>query len=94
MYNQGICTLALLEALQLTKDEALQDPCRHAVAFIEKAQNRKTGGWDYLSYGRPEGRNSQRCDTSVSSWQVMALKSAIDAGLPVDPAVSPADAAS
>jgi hypothetical protein len=87
MYNQGICALALLEAFQLTKDSSLEDPCRRAVAFIEKAQNKNTGGWDYLSHGRLEGRESQRCDVSVSSWQVMALKSAIDAGLPVDPTV-------
>ncbi|MHC4599923.1 MAG: prenyltransferase/squalene oxidase repeat-containing protein [Planctomycetota bacterium] len=87
MYNQGICTLALLEAYQLTQDRCLRDPCRRAVRFIEKAQDPKTGGWDYLSFGRREGRESQRCDVSVASWQVMALKSAIDAGLHVEPEV-------
>jgi hypothetical protein len=84
MYNQGICALAVLEAYILTGDRALMKSCRRAVRFIEEAQNPKAGGWDYRSYGRPEGRRSRRCDVSVSSWQVMALKAADDAGFPVN----------
>jgi len=87
MYNQGICTLALLEAFQLTGDPALEEPARRAIGFICRAQSPRQGGWDYLSFDRPEGKGARRCDVSVSSWQVMALKSAVDAGLDVDPEV-------
>jgi hypothetical protein len=86
MYNQGICTLAILEAYQLTRDPQLCAAGQCAVDFICKAQGRR-GGWDYCSFDRPEGRRSRRTDVSVSSWQIMALKSAIDAGLRVDPRV-------
>ena len=49
---------------------------RRAVAFTERAQNESTGGWRYEP-GDPG-------DTSVFGWQIMALKSAQMAGLPVN----------
>jgi hypothetical protein len=83
MYNHGICSLAVLEAYHLTGDEKLLAAGEKALAFIAKAQNPISGGWDYVAYSRSEPRRD-RSDTSVSSWQVMALKAAIDAGVRVD----------
>jgi hypothetical protein len=82
MYNHAICTLALVEACRLTGDESLVRPARRGVRFIESAQCPRRGGWDYCSSARPEGAKSRRCDVSVTSWQVMALWAARDAGWP------------
>jgi hypothetical protein len=48
-------------------------PVREAVRFIETAQDLHGGGWRYLP-GQPG-------DTTVTAWQVAALKSAQMAGL-------------
>ena len=76
MYHQGIATIALAEAYAMTRDPALREPVRRAVAFIQQAQQ-DAGGWDYGD--APTGRN----DTSVTGWQLMALKSAHAAGVEV-----------
>jgi hypothetical protein len=76
MYAQGLATLALCEAYGMSKDERVGAAARKAVAFIERAQNPSTGGWRYYP-GDPG-------DTSVTGWQVMALKSGQLAGLPVN----------
>ena len=76
LYHQAIATLAIAEAHALTHDAKLADPIRRAVAFIEAAQQ-LNGGWDYGNL--PTGRN----DTSVTGWQLMALKSAHAAGFPI-----------
>ena len=73
MYGHGVTTLALAEALGLTKDEMLVQPVREAVRFIETAQDLHGGGWRYLP--------GQAGDTTVTAWQVAALKSAQLAGL-------------
>ena len=77
MYDQGVATMALAEAYGLTQDPALKEPLEKAIQFIINAQNQKHGAWDY----RPR---SNRIDTSVSGWQLMALKSAHMAGIQVD----------
>jgi hypothetical protein len=79
MYAQGLATIALCEAYGMTHDEHIGSAARKAVAFIERAQNENTGGWRY--YPRDPG------DTSVTGWQIMALKSAQLAGLPVSSTV-------
>ncbi len=75
MYSHGLASIALCEAFGLTADPALRGPCEKAVKFIVEAQDPQTGGWRYS----PRGGG----DTSVFGWQVMALKSAEMAGLPV-----------
>ncbi|MFM8734141.1 MAG: prenyltransferase/squalene oxidase repeat-containing protein [Pirellulales bacterium] len=75
MYGHGVATLALAEALGMTRDEALATYVRDAVRFIETAQDRHGGGWRYLP-GQPG-------DTTVTAWQLAALKSASLAGVPV-----------
>jgi hypothetical protein len=73
MYGQGVTTLALAEALGMTKDDLLVQPVREAVRFIETAQDLHGGGWRYLP--------GQAGDTTVTAWQVAALKSAQMAGV-------------
>ncbi|MBS0265294.1 MAG: terpene cyclase/mutase family protein [Planctomycetes bacterium] len=75
MYVQGICTLALCEALAMSKDGSLRGTAQQAVDFIVHAQEKSGGGWRY-NPGDPG-------DTTVTGWQVMALKSAKAAGLKV-----------
>ncbi|MFM8953662.1 MAG: hypothetical protein ACKOOF_11480 [Planctomycetaceae bacterium] len=75
MYGQGVATLALAEALALTRDEMLVRPVTDAVKFIVASQDHYGGGWRYLP--------GQAGDTTVTAWQLAALKSAALAGLEV-----------
>ena len=78
MYEHGIASLALCEALQMTGDvELLAKPCQEVINYIIVAQT-KGGGWDYHSTNKAEG------DLSIVGWQVMALKSAFAAKLNVN----------
>jgi hypothetical protein len=79
MYSHALATIALCEAYGLSGDENLRSAAQKAVRFIEEAQNRTTGGWRY--------HPGDTGDTSVVGWQIMALQSAMMAGLPVEPAV-------
>lgn len=67
MYAQGIATLALCEAYAMTGDQTLEPYAQKAVNFICAAQHPR-GGWRYYP-GQPG-------DTTVTGWQMMALKSA------------------
>jgi hypothetical protein len=73
MYGHGVTTLALAEALGMTKDDMLVPPVRDAIRFIETAQDMHGGGWRYLP--------GQSGDLTVTAWQLAALKSAQLAGL-------------
>jgi hypothetical protein len=75
MYAQAIATLALCEAYGLTRDEKLMEPAQQAVNFIVWAQDPKKGGWRYSPHDAG--------DTTVTGWQLMALKSAKSSGLKV-----------
>lgn len=79
MYTQGLCTIALSELAALTKDNRVKTAATGAVKFIVSGQNPKSGGWRYIPY--PASRDPG--DTSVVGWQIMALKSAKNAKLPV-----------
>lgn len=76
MYAQGLVAIALCEAYAMTRDPALKDPAQEAIRFIEYAQDKSGGGWRY--------RPGEPGDTTVTGWQLMALKSAELAGLTVD----------
>jgi len=76
MYNQGIATLCLGEVYAMSKDAKLKAPLVRALGFICQAQQ-QSGGWDYTEV------KTNRNDTSVTGWQVMALKSAHAAGVKV-----------
>lgn len=68
MYSHAIATLALSEAYAMTHDRNLAGPAQEAINFIVYAQHEK-GGWRYEP-GLPG-------DTSVTGWQLAALKSAL-----------------
>jgi hypothetical protein len=75
LYSHGIAAIALCEAYGMTRDEPLREPAQRALDFIVYAQSPTEGGWRYS----PQSGS----DTSVSGWQVMALKSGELAGLTV-----------
>lgn len=84
MYGHGIVTLALTEFLGMgkdrTQDNLIRDRSMRALDVILKAQQvkkhnpRYQGGWRY----KPTATDA---DLSVSAWQVMALRSANNAGI-------------
>jgi hypothetical protein len=84
-YEHAISTQALSEALAMTNDSRLKDAAQKGVNIILSRQNRGDNkndpysllGWDYID------QNPSRNDISVSGWNVMALKSALAAGLNV-----------
>jgi hypothetical protein len=74
MYEHGLASIALCEAYGLTSDPGLKVAAQKAINFIVYAQH-SAGGWRYGP--------RQAGDTSVTGWQVMALKSGQMAGLSV-----------
>jgi hypothetical protein len=74
MYEHAIASMALCEAFGMTQDPKLRYPCQKAIEFIVKAQH-PAGGWRYGP--------GQAGDTSVTGWQIQALKSGHLAGLSV-----------
>ncbi|HEY7313341.1 MAG TPA: prenyltransferase/squalene oxidase repeat-containing protein [Gemmataceae bacterium] len=79
MYGHGFATLFLAEAAGMVHDKTLRDDLhkklRLAVKLILKSQNQE-GGWRYT----PEPRDA---DLSVTICQIMALRSARNAGIAV-----------
>ncbi len=75
MYAQGLSAIALCEAYAMTGDPALRTLAEQSVRFIVFAQDPKGGGWRYTP-GEPG-------DTTVTGWQLMALKSGQMAGLAI-----------
>ncbi len=89
MYGHGITTLMLAELLGMgvdrEQDRRIRERLEPALRLILRAQavkkqDRYKGGWRYYP-------TSPDADLSVTVWQVMALRSAKNAGIPV-----PADA--
>jgi hypothetical protein len=75
MYSHGIATFALSEDYAMTRDQRLERSLRAAIGYTVAAQNPSTGGWRYLAH--------ESGDTSQLGWQLMALKSAELAGIPI-----------
>ena len=75
MYSHGIATIAMCEAYGLTSDARIKNSAQMGINYILSAQDPAGGGWRYAV--RTPG------DTSVTGWQVMALKSGQMAGLSV-----------
>jgi hypothetical protein len=82
VYEHAICTYALCEAYTMTKDPRLEPLVRQAVDYIVKAQ-RPDGGWTYKYDTSPDEPKEKeyKSDTSVSGWQIQALKAAHLTGL-------------
>ncbi len=85
MYGHGISTLLLAEMLGMgvdtSQDQVIRERLKKAVELILKAQAirkdpRHQGGWRYQA-------DSGDSDLSVTVWQLMALRSAKNAGLEV-----------
>ena len=74
VYEHGIATYAICEYYTMTKDERFAELVKQSVTHIIQGQA-PDGGWQY-SYEK--GPNS---DTSVSGWQIQALKAAHLTGL-------------
>ena len=79
VYAHAIATYAICEAYTLTRVVSLREPMNKAVRIIVASQQ-PGGGYDY-DYQLGTGR----FDTSVTGWQIQALKAARLAG--VDPNV-------
>ncbi|MDD7986035.1 terpene cyclase/mutase family protein [Lentisphaera marina] len=73
MYGHALATLMLSEAWGQSRNEKIGKVLRNAVKLILEVQGKK-GGWGYKSV--PEDG-----DTSVMVMQIIALKSAQDAGI-------------
>ncbi len=82
MYEHGIAAFALGEACAVarasgqTPDPRYFQALRKAMAFLERMQH-ADGGWRY------ETDRALPSDTSVTGWQVLAIKTAQEAGVPV-----------
>ncbi len=74
-YAQAQATIALCELYGMTKDSWLRAYAQRAIDYALKAQH-SGGGWRY--------RPNEPGDTSVTGWYVMALQSAMAAGLDVN----------
>ena len=76
LYNHALSTLAIAEAYAMTRDPFYKDSLESALKYSFASQQ-IGGGWDYSS--RKTGRN----DLSITGWQVMALRAAEKAGIPI-----------
>jgi hypothetical protein len=101
MYQHAIATLAVIEALVNLNDPSLEPIAQDAINLIIRSQNtehkpetlggpirpdnRYYGGWRYS----PDSTDS---DLSVTGWQILALKAAVNAGFSVPDYVFPAAA--
>ncbi len=77
MYCHGMASLAISEALATTGDQRLRPFVKKAVAYSLSSQHPTQGSWRY--------RPGDLGDMSQFGWQVMALKSAQQAGVNVPP---------
>lgn len=74
LYAHGVATIALCEAYAMTRDPKLKGPAERAISYIVMAQH-DGGGWRYAP--------GEAGDTSVTGWQVIALRSAQQGGLKI-----------
>ena len=80
-YEHPVAAMALAEAYAMTSDPDLRKPAQTAIDVIIKRQNQDKAGGAYAGLGWDYVGPNERNDTSVSGWNVMALKSAYAGGL-------------
>jgi len=73
VYAHAIATFALAEYYSVTRDPEVVDSLTKAIAYIVDGQG-PDGGWMYAY-------DKSQIDTSVSGWQIQALKAAFLSGL-------------
>lgn len=79
-YEHAIATMAICEAYAMTMDPSLKTRCQDAINIILERQCKIDGyplAWDYIS------PKLERCDISVSGWNIMGLKAATAGGIDV-----------
>jgi Squalene-hopene cyclase C-terminal domain/Prenyltransferase and squalene oxidase repeat len=79
MYSHGFATLFIGEVYGMTGDDEIKENLQKAVRLIERCQNSE-GGWRYQPL-------PVDADISVTICQIMALRSARDAGIKTDAGV-------
>ena len=88
-YNHGICGTLLGEVYGMTdgdRAEQIKTAIEKAIPYIRAIQGRPlrnprdNGGWRYIRRGKPGEPES---DLSVTSWQIMFMRSAHNAGFKV-----------
>ena len=77
VYSHGILTYGLGEYYTMTKDERVAELLKQAITHVVKGQS-PDGSWKYAY------NNSNKPDTSVTGWQIQALKAAHLTGLNVE----------
>jgi hypothetical protein len=99
MYNEALATMAMTEAFGLSQNRYWKEPAQRGINFIEESQRPNPSGqgfwgWRYASrkeiedFRKGTGDDTYKkdlfdSDTSVTTWCVMALKSAQLSGLQV-----------
>jgi hypothetical protein len=81
MYNHGLSTFVLGQLYGMTGDARLGPILDRAISLIGQTQC-DDGGWDYVARRQTNGH-----DLSLAVMQALALRSAVDIGLDVPPAV-------
>jgi len=81
MYNHGLSTFVLGQAYGMTGDPRLGTALDRGLKLIGETQC-DDGGWDYRA-----SRASRGHDLSLAVMQAKALRSAVDSGLEVPPAI-------
>ncbi len=81
MYNHGLSTFVLGQAYGMTGDSRVGPALDRALKLIDRCQC-QDGGWDYEARSLEAGH-----DLSLAVMQAKALRSAVDSGFEVRPAV-------
>ena len=79
MYEHGFATLFLGEAYGMTQRQDIGEKLRLAITLIQRSQKHVDGGWRYT----PSPTVEPESDISVTVCQIMALRSARNAGIKV-----------
>lgn len=83
-YEHAIGCYALSEAFTMTRDDRIPPVLTKAIGYILNGQ-KPDGGWRYPGYDK----GGSPSDSSVSGWQVQALKAAKLTGLKFSPPLPP-----
>ena len=86
MYNHGLSTFVLGQAYGMTSDPRVGPTLDRALKLIIQSQCRD-GGWQYESWLASNFDGNNGHDLSLAVMQAKALRSAVDSGFEIPPAV-------